>query len=160
MIILLMGVTGSGKTTIGRMLSEAVEWRYFDADDFHSAANIEKMRQGVPLTDADRQPWLERLRGLIQDNLDASQPAILACSALRQSYREVLLVNDQVRLVYLKGDYDLIANRLSARAGHYMDPQLLGSQFETLEEPNDAFCVDINQSPEHVVQKIRRQFGI
>ncbi len=161
MMILLMGVTGSGKTTIGRALSAALGWKYFDADDFHSAANVEKMRSGIALDDRDRQPWLERLRALIQENLDANESAILACSALRERYRELLLIDDRVQLVYLKGDFEVIENRLRARSNHYMNPQLLDSQFQTLEEPADrGLHVDIRSSPSEIVSTIRKGLGI
>lgn len=160
MIILLMGVTGSGKTTIGKNLSAALGWKYFDADDFHSPANVEKMRHGIPLNDSDRQPWLERLQKLIQENLALNQSAILACSALKERYRELLLIDDRVQLVYLKGDYELIENRLRARQNHYMNPQLLSSQFETLEEPHGGFQVDISSSPKNIVRTIREHLGV
>ncbi len=104
MIIVLMGVTGSGKTTVGRLLAEQLGWSYIDADDFHSEPNIEKMKGGVPLNDADRKPWLERLRELVHDCLIRSENAVLACSALRESYREFLLLDERVKLVYLQGD--------------------------------------------------------
>jgi len=155
-----MGVTGSGKSTAGRKLAESLGWEYFDADDFHSAANVAKMKNGVPLNDEDRKPWLESLRRLIQERLADDQPAVLACSALKENYRDVLIVDERVKLVYLKGDYDLIKARLSARSNHYMNPALLESQFQTLEEPTGAFCVDIQSTPDQIVGIIRTQFEI
>ena len=160
MVIILMGVTGSGKSTAGRKLAESLGWEYFDADDFHSAANVAKMKNGVPLNDEDRKPWLESLRRLIQERLADDQPAVLACSALKENYRDVLIVDERVKLVYLKGDYDLIKARLSARSNHYMNPALLESQFQTLEEPIGAFCVDIQSPPDEIVGIIRTQFEI
>ena len=160
MIIVLMGVTGSGKTTAGQRLAQSLGWKYFDADDFHSAANVAKMKSGIPLTDADRKPWLESLQALIQENLRDRQSAVIACSALKQSYREMLLIDERVRLVYLKGDYDLIKERLNARSNHYMNPALLDSQFQTLEEPEDALSVDIRSSPEEIVGVIRTEFDV
>ena len=155
-----MGVTGSGKSTAGRKLAESLGWEYFDADDFHSAANVAKMKNGAPLNDEDRKPWLESLRRLIQERLADDQPAVLACSALKENYRDVLIVDERVKLVYLKGDYDLIKARLSARSNHYMNPALLESQFQTLEEPTGAFCVDIQSTPDQIVGIIRTQFEI
>lgn len=155
-----MGVTGSGKTTIGRKLARSLGWKYFDADDFHSAANVGKMRSGVPLNDQDRKPWLETLQRLIQNSLANNEPAILACSALKQSYREVLLVDERVKFVYLKGDYNLIKKRLTVRSNHYMDPALLDSQFQTLEEPEGVLKVDIHSSPDEIVQIIRTRLNI
>src|SRR6266496_1430028 len=143
MIIVLMGVTGSGKTTIGKQLAAELGWKYYDADDFHSPANIEKMKHGVPLDDADRQPWLETLRNLISECLERSENCILACSALKEIYRSYLLISEHVRLVYLRGDHDLIQERLNERSGHYMNPKLLDSQFETLEEPQGHLTIDV-----------------
>lgn len=160
MIIVLMGVTGSGKSTTGAILAERLGWKFFDADNFHPPANVEKMRNGMPLTDDDRQPWLERLRLLITDCLSRHESAVLACSALKQAYRDLLLVNDEVRLVYLKGNPQTIEQRLHARRDHYMDPGLLGSQFEALEEPAIAVEIDIAASPDSIVDFIRRQLGI
>src|SRR3954464_8158269 len=142
MVIILMGVTGSGKTTIGRLLSKQLGWKYADADDFHSAANVEKMRSGIPLNDEDRRPWLETLRQLIRKGLEHDENIVLACSALKESYRDYLVLDDRVHLVYLKGDYETIRKRLNERHGHYMNPKLLDSQFDTLEEPTDALSVD------------------
>ena len=160
MIILLMGVTGSGKTTTGRKLAESLGWEYFDADDFHSAANVAKMKSGVALNDFDRKPWLESLQHLVQTSLENDQPAVLACSALKTSYRRMLLLDERVRLVYLKGDYDLIKQRLSSRRDHYMNPALLESQFQTLEEPQDSLRIDIQAPPDEIVRSIRAQLNI
>ena len=160
MVIILMGVTGSGKSTAGRKLAESLGWKYFDADDFHSEANVSKMKRGVPLNDEDRKPWLESLRRLIEDSLANDQPAVLACSALKQSYRDVLIIDERVKLVYFKGDYALIKARLSARSNHYMNPALLDSQFQTLEEPVGALCIDIQSPPEEIVDIIRTQFNV
>lgn len=160
MVIVLMGVTGSGKTTIGRLLSRELGWKYYDADDFHSPANIEKMRNAIPLTDDDRRPWLETLRDLIRECLALGDSAILACSALKESYRECLLIDEKVKLVYLKGDYETIQRRLKGRHNHYMNPRLLDSQFETLEEPKDAWDVDISLSPEEIVELIKSHLGL
>jgi gluconokinase len=160
MIILLMGVTGSGKTTTGRKLAESLGWKYFDADDFHSAANVAKMKSGVALNDLDRKPWLESLQRLVQTGLENDQPAVLACSALKTSYRRMLLLDERVRLVYLKGDYDLIKKRLSSRRDHYMNPALLESQFQTLEEPEDGLRIDIQSPPDEIVRVIRAQLNV
>lgn len=160
MIIVLMGVTGSGKTTIGRLLSEELGWRYYDADDFHPRANVEKMQNGVPLNDCDRLPWLETLRNLIRQCLERDENAVLACSALKESYRKYLLVNKKVNLIYLKGSYALIQKRLSARHGHFMNPKLLDSQFETLEVPSHAVQIDVSSSPDEIVKTIRNHLGL
>jgi gluconokinase len=155
MVVVLMGVTGSGKTTIGRLLSRELGWTYYDADDFHSPANILKMRNGTPLTDDDRRPWLEMLSRLIRECLERGEQAVLACSALKESYRKFLLVDDRVKLVYLKGDYYILQKRLSERRGHYMNPALLDSQLETLEEPASGLQVDISLSPDEIVKRIK-----
>jgi gluconokinase len=160
MIILLMGVTGSGKTTTGRKLAESLGWEYFDADDFHSATNVAKMKSGIALNDLDRKPWLESLQRLVQTSLENDQPAVLACSALKTSYRRMLLLDERVRLVYLKGDYDLIKKRLSSRRNHYMNPALLESQFQTLEEPDDGLRIDIQSPPDEIVRIIRAQLNV
>ncbi len=159
MFIVLMGVSGSGKTTIGLQLAERLGWPFYDGDDFHSPANIEKMRHDIPLTDADRQGWLSTLADLIRDHLARGNPGILACSALKQAYRDRLCVDpDAVRFVYLKGTYEEIWERMQHRSGHYMKPEMLASQFVTLEEPSDALVVEINQPPEQVVNFILRSF--
>ena len=160
MVIVLMGVTGSGKSTIGGLLSRELGWKYYDADDFHPAANVEKMRSGIPLNDADRAPWLAALSDLIRGSVKRGEDAILACSALKKSYRASLLVDEAVKLIYLKGDYELIQERLSARRGHYMNPALLDSQFETLEEPERGVHVNASLSPDEIVKTIRKNLSI
>ena len=135
MVVIIFGVSGAGKTTIGQLLAEELGWRFYEADYFHSQANIDKMRQGVPLTDEDRWPWLKNLRELIKRCLAAGENAVLACSALKEAYRRRLRVNADVKLVFLRGDYELIANQLRQRRGHFMNPVLLQSQFADLEEP-------------------------
>ena len=160
MIIIIMGVTGVGKTTVGRLLAAELGWTFIDADEFHPASNVEKMRRGDPLTDADRKPWFEKLRDLIRTFLEERTNAVIACSALKSAYRDYLLIDEQVRLVYLTGDYSLIEERLKARKGHYMNPSLLDSQFATLQEPERAITVDVAASPEGIVRHLREELGI
>ena len=158
MIVIIFGVSGAGKTTIGQLLAEELGWRFYEADDFHSQANIDKMRQGVPLTDEDRRPWLENLGELIERCVVAGENAVLACSALKEAYRRRLRVNVDVKLVFLRGDYELIANQLRQRRGHFMNPVLLKSQFEDLEEPQPtegAVVIDLGRSPRELVQEIK-----
>jgi gluconokinase len=161
-IILLMGVSGSGKTTVGQLLAAQLGWHFADADDFHSAANIEKMRRGIPLTDADRAPWLATLRKIIEDWIHAGASAVLACSALKQSYRDNLNTGPEVRIVYLKGTPQLLRQRMLARHGHFMTEPMLASQLGTLEEPpeKDALILDIAPSPTEIVAQIRRHFHL
>ena len=149
--IVLMGVAGSGKTTVGRLLAHKLGWSFHDADDFHPPANIEKMRQGIPLVDEDRWPWLDRLNALLRTETDV----VLGCSALKQSYRARLADDvEDVRWVHLTGSFELIAARLSARKGHYMPSTLLASQFQTLEPPRDALLLDVSDAPEALAQRI------
>ena len=155
MVIILMGVTGSGKTTVGLALAESLYWQFVDADDFHPPANVAKMRGGIPLDDADRAPWLAILHDAIIGWLRSGTNVVLACSALKQTYRDELLVNPQVKLIYLRGNPELISQRLSQRHGHYMDPELLASQFATLEEPEDAIAVDVDADVPELVRRIR-----
>jgi len=159
MIVIVMGVVGAGKSTIGRMLAAALHCEFFDADDFHPASNVEKIRRGISLTDADRAPWLARLREAITELISGQQNAVLACSALKRSYRDQLAVSSEVKFVYLKGTSALIAERLRARHGHFADEQILSSQFADLEEPNEAIAVDIAAAPSEIVEKIRKQLG-
>lgn len=160
MVILLMGVTGSGKTTIGLALADALEWQFADADDFHSPTNVTKMRAGIPLNDADREPWLAALHDAIAGWIETGTDVVLACSALKQSYREQLLIGPQVRLVYLRGSRELISRRLAQRHGHYMNPGLLPSQLATLQEPQDAVVVDVGAALPRIVGDIRKAIGV
>ncbi|MGD1912739.1 MAG: gluconokinase [Rivularia sp. (in: cyanobacteria)] len=156
MIILVMGVSGSGKTTIGTKLAESLGWQFRDADDFHPPENIEKMRQGIPLDDADRLPWLQKMQNLIKQCLSENTNLVLPCSALKESYRQMLLINKEfIQLVYLKGSFELIEKRLKERRNHFMTEKLLKSQFENLEEPDNAITVDISESLETIVQEIQ-----
>ena len=150
-----MGVTGVGKTTIGKLLAEKTGWPLYDADDYHSAANVEKMRAGIPLTDEDRWPWLDRLNALLRAAEVKNESAILACSALKQRYRDRLQQGlSGVRWVHLKGDMALIGSRLEQRKGHYMNPALLQSQFDALEPPLDALIIDVNDEPAALAQRV------
>lgn len=160
MIIVLMGVTGAGKTTVGRLLAEEPGWSFYDADDFHSRSNVEKMHGGEPLTDLDRVAWLESLEQLIRDNLRSGSNIVLACSALKASYRSHLLIDAQVRLVYLKCALSLIKERLAARRDHFMNPSLVESQFAILEEPQQAIILDAAASSKDIVAIIREKVGI
>lgn len=160
MIIVLMGVTGAGKTTTGRVLAKELGWSFYDADDFHSRSNIEKMRRGIALNDEDRVVWLENLENLIREKLRSGSNGVLACSALKASYRSHLLIDPQVRLVYLRATRSLIQERLAARAGHFMNPRLIESQFAILEEPDGAIIVDATATPEDSVAAIRRKMRI
>jgi gluconokinase len=156
-IVVLLGVSGSGKTTVGRLLAERLRWPFFDADDFHPEQNIAKMARHQPLTDADRKPWLERLAELIETRIETRRSAVIACSALRQTYRERLARGHQeVVFVYLKGSFALIRDRLAHRCGHFMPADLLPSQFAALEEPLDAITIDIRKPPEAIVETIVR----
>ena len=161
MVVILAGVTGSGKTTIGRLLAHELGWTFYDADAFHSATSVEKMRRGTPLGDQDRGPWLDRLRTLIQETLARGQNAVLACSALKAAYRQRLRVNDAVKLVHLDGDYAMIAARLANRE-HFMNPSLLASQFAALERPSpeEALIVDAALPPAELMTTIRRALGV
>lgn len=160
MIIVLMGVTGAGKTTIGRLLAEQLGWPFYDADDFHPQSNVEKMRRGEPLTDDDRVGWLVSLEELIREKLRSETSIVLACSALKASYRSRLLIDARVRLVYLKGTRSLIQERVAVRRGHYMNPSLIESQFAILEEPERAVVLDAAGSPEDLVDEIREELKI
>jgi gluconokinase len=169
MIIIVMGVSGSGKTTIGKLLADSLEWEFSDADAFHSPENVEKMRRGIPLSEADRMPWLQDLQTAIKHWLQENKNVVLACSALKDSYRQSLLLDsdrganakgDRIKLVYLKGSYELIQARLQERRDHYMNEKLLSSQFYTLEEPLDTISMDVAQPPQIIVQNIRTALEI
>jgi gluconokinase len=158
-IVLLMGVSGAGKTTIGQLLASEQGWEFVDGDDYHPPKNVEKMRTGTPLTDADRSPWLETLRALIEDRIAKKENMILACSALKQSYRRILQVTPEVKTVYLKGTAEILRQRLRARHGHYMSERMLDSQLETLEPPDDAMVVNVDRPPAEIVTEIRRRLS-
>ena len=158
MIIVIMG--GVGKTTVGQALAQQLGWSFADADDFHPAANVAKMRAGLPLTDADRAPWLQSLHATIEGWIASRQSVVLACSALKRDYREQLLVGPEVKLVFLHADIELIADRMAARHGHYMNPALLQSQFDVLEVPRDALSLDAARPVPELVAAIRGSIGI
>ncbi len=160
MIVLLMGVAGIGKTTVGTLLADQLGWKFADADSYHSPENIQKMRAGIPLTDTDRGPWLRVLREAIQSWVSKSENVVLACSALKETYREKLLVGPEVKLVYLHGSFRLVEGRMHDRVGHYMPLELLRSQFGTLEEPEDATQIDASATPSEIVREIRRELRI
>jgi gluconokinase len=147
-----MGVSGCGKSVIGSILASRLGWDFFDGDDFHPPANVAKMRAGIPLTDEDRALWLAELHNVLADTLRKGRHPILACSALKERYRASLRKGiDGVRVVHLKGDFDLILSRMKKRSDHYMKPNMLRSQYEALEEPTDAWTVDISLPPERIV---------
>ena len=152
---IVMGVSGTGKTSVGKSLAEHLGWDFYDADDFHPPGNIAKMAGGIPLNDSDRIPWLAALHDLISSNLKHNEPGVLACSALKERYRQQLMDgNEGVKLVYLKGTYDLIWSRMIVRKDHFMKPEMLKTQFETLEEPTNALTIDISSSVDEIVQAI------
>jgi gluconokinase len=156
MIVVLMGVSGSGKTTVGALLAAKLHWQFADADAFHPPSNVQKMKRGEPLTDEDRHPWLQSLREHIDAACEANKNFVLACSALKHEYRDYLRADQPacVHFVYLEGSEDLIRHRLANRAGHFMPPSLLHSQFESLEPPHHALRVDITPAPEVIVEQI------
>jgi gluconokinase len=168
MIILVMGITGSGKTTIGELLAKRLGWTFADADDFHSAANKEKMHQGIALTDADRGPWLAAIRAQMLRWAAQGKNGVITCSALKQSYRDFLLAPDagtpdfsgEVKIIYLCGTPALIASRVHQRAGHFAGESLLASQLATLEEPEHAITVDIDHTPDQIVDEIERRLHL
>jgi|SRR5262245_19712320 len=155
MIVIVMGVTGAGKTTVGKLLAAGLGCEFLDADDLHPPANVAKMRAGQPLTDQDRRPWLATLNEALRSRVARGADAVLACSALKQSYREMLLRGiADAKLVYLRGSKEVLVKRLAAHKGH-MNSALLDSQFAALEEPRDAIVVDIDAPPEQIVARVR-----
>ncbi len=161
MVLILMGPMGCGKTTIGQMLAEKLGWPFYDGDDFHPKKNVEKMRAGIALTDEDRGLWLKRLRAHIRRWLKDRQNTLLACSALRRTYRDILGVDQKnVRTVYLKGSYRLLRERIEGRQHPYMNRGLLRSQLDTLEEPKDGLIADISKPPEAIVSFIIKNLGL
>jgi gluconokinase len=162
-IIIIFGVSGAGKTTIGKLLAHELGWRFIEADDFHPAANIEKMSSGRPLTDDDRWPWLERLRKRIERSLAAGENAVLACSALKRAYRDRLRVSNEVKFVFLRGDYALVERQLRSRHGHFMNAALLQSQFDDLDEPQsdeNALTIELGQTPQQIVERIKAKLNL
>jgi gluconokinase len=155
-----MGVEGSGKTTVGELLAAQLGWEFVDADSFHSPGNIDKMSHGIPLTEADRIPWLTSIRDAMLQWEAQGRSVFLACSALKQDYRERLQISQNVRLVYLRGSYELLRERLHARKGHYAGEQLLASQFRDLEEPADALTIDVAGAPKEIASEIRQRLGL
>ena len=163
MVVIIFGVSGAGKTTLDKLLARELGWAFYEADDFHSPANVEKMQAGIALTDKDRWRWLESLRELVKRSLAAGENAILACSVLKKRYRDCLHVGADVRFVYLRGGYELIANQQRHRRGHFMNPALLQSQFADLEEPRPAegaIVIELGSSPDELVEEIKTQLRL
>jgi gluconokinase len=162
MILLVMGVTGSGKSTVGKLLADRLNWLFLEADDFHSAANKEKMHRGVPLSEADRLPWLRAIHAELLAQARASKNVVLGCSALRESYREILMANLNVRIVYLRGSRELIGERLRQRLGHFAGEAILDDQFAVLEDPSatEAVIVDVQESPEQIMEEVLRRIDV
>jgi carbohydrate kinase, thermoresistant glucokinase family len=157
-IVIIFGVSGSGKTTLGKLLAHELDWRFYEADDFHSPVNIEKMRRGVALTDEDRWPWLQKLRQLIEKCVAGGENAVLACSALKHAYRDQLRISEDVKFIFLHGDYALIEQQLRRRHRHFMNPSLLRSQFVDLEEPQSdegVLTIELGRTPHELVEEIK-----
>lgn len=161
MIIVVMGVSGAGKSTVGAELARSLEWQFFDADDFHSAENIRKMQTANPLSDDDRLPWLQALRALVSRLNSRGENGVLACSALRDAFRqELAAAGDDVRFVYLAAPVELLDARLREREGHFMPAGLLASQFTALEPPADALLLDASLPPAELAARVRRAYGL
>ena len=161
MIIIVMGVSGAGKSTVGKLLALDLGWSFYEGDDFHPRSNVVKMAQGIPLTDDDRWPWLRRIRLLIDDLVSRGQNGVIASSALKQAYRDQLVKGeDDVKLVYLKGEYDLIMSRLEDRRDHFMKGSLLESQFREMEEPEGVVTLDVTSDPKVIVATVKQALGL
>jgi gluconokinase len=154
MIFIIMGVSGSGKSTVGKSVSKELGWKFYEGDEYHPAENVQKMKNGSPLNDEDRLPWLLSLRKIIEDAFEKKENIIISCSALKQAYRDILKVNDEVKFIYLKGSYDLIKKRMEVRANHFFKPAMLKSQFETLEEPEAVIEIDISVATESTINEV------
>jgi gluconokinase len=162
-VIFVFGVSGAGKTTVGKRLAHELGWHFIEADDFHPLANVEKMRSGHPLTDEDRWPWLERLREEIKRLVAAGENAVLACSALKRAYRDRPRGSNEVKFVFLRGDYALIEKQLRSRCAHFMNPTLLPSQFDDLEEPRpdeDVLTIELGRTPKEIVKEIKAKLHL
>jgi gluconokinase len=158
MVIVIMGVSGSGKSTVGRLLAQRLDWTYFEGDEFHSAGNIDKMSKGIALDDDDRMPWLASIKEVIDKCVKRGSDAVIACSALRREYRRVLTARvSDIHFVYLEGDPDTIRERINSRDRHYMKATMLESQFSSLEKPDDAMVIDIRHSPQDIVLSIETE---
>ena len=163
MIVIIFGVAGAGKTTVGKLLARELGWRFIEADDFHPSGNIKKIRSGHPLTDKDRWPWLERVRQQIERSLSAGENAVLACSALRRTYRDRLHVSNEIKFVFLRGDHALVEKQLRSRRGHFMNANLLQSQFDDLEEPQsdeNALTIQLGPTPQEIVEEIKTKLNL
>jgi gluconokinase len=162
-IVIIFGVSGAGKTTVGKLLARELGWRFVEADDFHPPANIKKMRSGHPLTDKDRWPWLERLRQQIERSLSVGENAVLACSALKRAYRDRLRLGNEEKFVFLRGDYALVEKQLRSRHGHFMNAALLKSQFNDLEKPQpdeNVLTIELGRTPEKIVERIEAKLNL
>lgn len=161
MVILVMGVAGSGKSTVGELLAAELCWDFIDADDVHPPANIAKMASGQPLNDKDREPWLAALRDRISHCLSEGKNAVVTCSALKERYRQIIVVDpEQVKVVHLHGSPELLRARIAGRAGHFMAPEMLDSQLAALEPPKDAITLDVAHTPTELVARIRQVFHV
>jgi gluconokinase len=160
MVILVMGTTGAGKTTVGRLLAARLAWNFLDADDFHPQANIEKMKHGIPLTDADRAPWLANIHSRLLQLTSEGKNAVLACSALKQTYRETLSAGLDFRIVYLRGTYEQMRRHILSRHGHFAGEAILAGQFADLEEPQNALALNVTDSPESLVDQAILRLGL
>jgi gluconokinase len=160
MIVLVMGTTGAGKTTVGKLLAEKLGWTFLDADDFHPAANVEKMRQGIPLTDADRVPWLAAIHAELARQNAAGKDCVLACSALKNSYRETIGAGLAMKTVYLKGSYEEMRAHILARHGHFAGEGILAGQFRDLEEPGEAIVVSVRHTPGEIVEEVLEELKL
>jgi gluconokinase len=162
-MIIIFGVSGAGKTTVGKLLARELGWSFIEADDFHPVANIEKMRSGHALTDKDRWPWLEQLRLQIERSLSTGESSVLACSALKRAYRDRLGVSDEIKFVFLRGDYALVEKQLRGRPGHFMNAALLQSQFDDLEEPQpheNVLTIELGRTPQEIVEEIKTKLNL
>jgi gluconokinase len=154
MIFIVMGVSGSGKTTVGKTVSSQFGWKFYEGDEYHPAKNMEKMKNGIPLNDKDRLPWLLCLKKIIEEALENKENIIISCSALKEAYRKILKINNDVKFIYLKGSYDLVKKRMEERGSHFFKPAMLKSQLDDLEEPKDVIEIDISGSKDSVVKDV------